>query len=106
MNRATAICILALLLAAGCSSEAGDPPTPDGGPLFPKILADLVLAQDQDEIPPVEFPHAKHLDPEFAGRPLDCAECHHTLEDLPGSIPTACGTCHPHEAEAGKPPDI
>ena len=106
MKRALAICILALLPAVGCSSDTGEPQAPDEGARFPAVLADLVLAQDQDEIPPVEFPHAKHLDPRFVGRALDCAECHHTLEDLPGSLPTACGTCHPHEQEEGKPPDI
>lgn len=98
--------LLALLLAAGCSPETGAPGTAGGGARVPAVLADLVLARDSDEITPVRFPHARHLDPGFAGRALDCADCHHTLEDLPGSIPAACGTCHPHEAEEGKPPDI
>jgi hypothetical protein len=106
MTRAIAILILTLPAAIGCSSEAGKPAAPQAGARLPAVLADLLLARDSDEITPVEFPHARHLDPKFAGRALDCADCHHPLGELPGSIPTACGSCHPPEAEEGKPPDI
>jgi hypothetical protein len=97
---------LALLTAGlGCLSTAGRD-APKSAARIPTVLADLELARDSDEITPVDFPHARHQDPAFAGRALDCADCHHTLRDVPGSIPAACGTCHPHEGEEGKPPDI
>jgi hypothetical protein len=96
---------LVLLLALGCSSEGSDETAKERGRI-PDVLAELLLVRDSDEIPPVRFPHARHLDPEFAGKKLDCAYCHHTLDELPGSLPMACGTCHPHEGQDGKAPDI
>jgi hypothetical protein len=98
---------LLILVLAACSpgSEEGVAPHPPAA-RAPETVAHLTLAEDTDEIPPVNFPHGRHNDPAAIGRELPCSFCHHTLADLPKSLPTACGTCHPHESEPGEPPDI
>jgi hypothetical protein len=91
--------LTALLLVAGCSSEA-----PRGR--IPDTLAELVLAEGSHEITEVDFPHRFHNDPKASGQDLTCTFCHHTLADLPGSLPSPCVTCHPLEPVEGKPPDL
>lgn len=95
---------LVLLALAGCGSE-GEPLAGDG-PRLPATVRHLSLARRSAEITSVEFPHGAHLDPAVVGETVACSRCHHTLTDVPGSLPAACGRCHPMEAEEGKPPDL
>jgi len=105
MSTLTRAGILGLMISVGCASDPRDPAGTQGARI-PRILGELVLARDSDEITPVIFPHARHQDLELGGRRLGCVGCHHTLSDRPESPPAACGTCHPHDAEEGQPPDI
>jgi len=95
---------IAIFVTLGCA-ESGDDPGAGRGRL-PSVLAELTLVRDSDEITAVEFPHARHNDTRFVGREMACVECHHTLADLPESIPVACGTCHHDEEDASPAPDI
>ena len=93
--------VLLVLVLAACSPGSEESPR-----RLPATLDVLVLHGAPDEITPVVFRHGDHSDPAFTGQDLQCTYCHHTLTDEPGSLPTACGTCHPHDPEEGNPPDI
>jgi hypothetical protein len=80
-------------LGVACSAEAE--PEPHTGPRIPDTLARLTLAEGREDATPIDYGHALHLDPEFAGRELTCSDCHHQLRDNPSQIPERCGTCHP-----------
>lgn len=86
-----------LLILAACS--AGREVEPAFGPDRGKpaaTLARLVLAEGNDELTPVVFDHAAHLERMIERRGLACSGCHHALTEDPDRVPTACGECHPN----------
>ena len=93
--------LLCLVLAA-CGQDARE----NGAAPLPSPLAHLTLARRSTEIPPVEFPHARHLDASVVRESLACSRCHHPLAEDAEALPARCGSCHPHDAVAGGPPDI
>lgn len=61
-----------------------------------KMPEDIMLMALSDKLPPVLFPHKKHVDMEKA----HCGNCHHkNPNDVKG-----CYTCHPHEPEKEEVP--
>ncbi len=97
--------LAALLLAAATAACTDLPPASGPRDLLPAPLAVLRLAEDSDEITPVDFAHEAH-----AARALaaggGCADCHHPLREDPAGVPAACTACHPRHAEPGSPPDL
>ena len=92
-----------LIAFAACSARDPAPPSPAR---LPPVLHHMVLAENSDEIGPVEFPHGFHNDDVAMGRNAECVDCHHTVRDVPGSLPAPCVRCHPMEPEEGKQPDL
>jgi Class III cytochrome C family len=98
------ILVIALTAAAGaCSAEPEPTPTAS---VLPSLLAEILIADDSAEIPPVLFHHAKHADPTAPDRPGACSRCHHHLMDDADSFPLPCSRCHPLEPAEGAPPDL
>ncbi|MCU0726844.1 MAG: cytochrome c family protein [Planctomycetes bacterium] len=92
---------MAALILLSCALPAAAPAPPAGeGPVLPRPLAKLVLAEDSDEITPVLLDHARHA------AEASCAQCHHEGSETPGKLPGRCRSCHPLHAEEGKPPDL
>lgn len=102
MRRTAPTLLLFALAACGADVERAE----EDGPRLPATVRHLSLARRSAEITAAEFPHGAHLDPAFVGEKLSCSRCHHTLVDVPGSLPAGCGDCHPMEPEEGKPPDL
>ncbi len=68
-------------------------------PQLPTSLAVFTLNEHHPAMSPVLYTHARHVDPAVMGRPMSCAECHHTLKERPNEIPGSCGDCHPPAVE-------
>ncbi len=62
-----------------------------------KMPGEIMLMALSRKLPPVLFPHKKHVEMGLA----HCGNCHHqNPENVKG-----CYTCHPHEPEEEKTPD-
>jgi hypothetical protein len=97
-----------LLIAVACApGRTGGPGPERGRPAA--TLARLVLAEGNEELTPVVFEHAAHLDRMLERRGVACSGCHHSLKDDANRIPTACSECHEPVEPDGTPrkvPDL
>jgi len=90
MRAASILAAIAVLVGCGGKSVESAPTR------IPEALATLTLVEGHPNITPAVFPHAAHIDAERMGGEVECATCHHLLEEKPEALPRRCTSCHGH----------